>query len=78
MREARAPADDQEISHRHRAHGTGYSAFSPDLEGCIATGYSREEVEGNMREAIELHLQGLREEGLTVPEPRSSSSYVEV
>ena len=42
---------------------TGYSAFSPDLPGCIATGATREEVEKTMREAVQFHLDGLREEG---------------
>jgi predicted RNase H-like HicB family nuclease len=57
---------------------TGFSAYSPDLPGCASTGATREEVEQNMREAIELHLEGLREEGYPVPEPSTSSSYVEV
>jgi predicted RNase H-like HicB family nuclease len=47
--------------------GTGYSAYSPDLDGCVATGETREEVERNMREAIEFHLDGLRQEGLEAP-----------
>ncbi len=58
--------------------GTGFSAYSPDLPGCVSTGATREEVEQNMQEAIELHLEGLREEGYPVPEPSSSSAYVEV
>jgi predicted RNase H-like HicB family nuclease len=57
---------------------TGYSAYSPDLPGCIATGSTRAEIEQSMREAIEFHLEGLRAEHLEVPEPRSSSTYVEV
>jgi len=57
---------------------TGFSSYSPDLPGCISTGATREEVEQNMQEAIELHLEGLREEGYPVPEPSSSSAYVEV
>lgn len=57
---------------------TGFSAYSPDLPGCVATGTSRDEVESNMREAIELHLQGLREDGEEVPPPHSVASYVEV
>jgi predicted RNase H-like HicB family nuclease len=56
---------------------TGFSAYSPDLEGCVATGRTREEVERNMREAIEFHVQGLRLEGLPVPEPHTFSAYVE-
>ena len=58
--------------------GTGYSAYSPDLEGCVSTGRTREEVERNMQEAIEFHLEGLRLEGLQVPQPHSYSTYVEV
>jgi predicted RNase H-like HicB family nuclease len=48
---------------------TGYSAYSPDLPGCIATGANREEVEANMREAIDFHIEGLKEEGYEVPKP---------
>ncbi|MGH3090211.1 MAG: type II toxin-antitoxin system HicB family antitoxin [Rubrobacteraceae bacterium] len=58
--------------------GTGFSAYSPDLPGCVSTGTTREQVERNMREAIELHLEGLREEGCQIPEPGSSSAYVEI
>lgn len=57
---------------------TGYSAYSPDVEGCGAAGSTREEVEQSMREAIALHLEQLRGEGQTVPEPRSYATYVEV
>jgi predicted RNase H-like HicB family nuclease len=57
---------------------TGFSAYSPDLPGCISTGHSHEEVEKNMREAIAFHLDGLRKEGQPVPEPQSYSAYVEL
>jgi predicted RNase H-like HicB family nuclease len=57
---------------------TGYSAYSPDLAGCVATGASRAEVEQTMREAIELHLEGLRAEGLAPPEPQAYATFVEV
>jgi predicted RNase H-like HicB family nuclease len=57
---------------------TGYSAYSPDVPGCVSTGRTREEVERSMREAIEFHLDGLREEGLPIPQPSSSAAYVEV
>lgn len=57
---------------------TGYSAYSPDLPGCVSTGSTPEEVENNMREAIEFHLHGLRLEGEEVPEPRSYSAYVDI
>ena len=58
--------------------GTGYSAYSPDLPGCVSTGATHEEVECNMHEAIEFHLEGLRQEGYEVPEPNTSSAYIEV
>ena len=58
--------------------GTGYSAYSPDLDGCVSTGRTREEVERNMREAIEFQLDGLRLEGLEEPQPHTYSAYVEV
>ncbi|MBI3404656.1 MAG: type II toxin-antitoxin system HicB family antitoxin [Acidobacteria bacterium] len=54
------------------------SAYSPDLPGCVATGKSRSEVEQNMRESIKFHIDGLREEGLAVPEPSSSAEYLSV
>jgi predicted RNase H-like HicB family nuclease len=57
---------------------TGLSAYSPDLPGCVSTGATRDECESNMREAIEFHLDGLREEGETVPNPISSAAFVEV
>lgn len=57
---------------------TGFSAYSPDLPGCVSTGRTREEVEANMREAIELHIEGLREDGYEIPQPRSASTYVDV
>ncbi|HEY9826879.1 MAG TPA: type II toxin-antitoxin system HicB family antitoxin [Stenomitos sp.] len=58
--------------------GTGYSAYSPDLPGCISTGLTYEEVEKNMREAIEFHLDGLKLEGYEIPQPSTSSTYIEV
>ncbi|WP_416676751.1 type II toxin-antitoxin system HicB family antitoxin [Egbenema bharatensis] len=57
---------------------TGYSAYSPDLPGCVSTGATREAVEQNMREAVEFHLDGLKLEGLEIPQPTTSSAYVEV
>jgi len=57
---------------------TGYSAYSPDLPGCVSTGRTRDEVEGNIREAIEFHIDGLREEGYPVPEPQATSAYVDL
>lgn len=57
---------------------TGFSAFSPDLPGCIATGDTREEVEREIAEAIAFHLDGLREEGLPVPVPHTQSTYIDI
>ena len=57
---------------------TGYSAFSPDVPGCGSVGDTKDEVERNIQEALEFHLEGLREEGYPVPEPSSYSSYVDV
>jgi predicted RNase H-like HicB family nuclease len=58
--------------------GTGYSAYSPDLPGCVATGSSRKEVEQEMHDAIEFHIEGLRLAGEEIPEPQSQASYCEV
>ncbi len=55
-----------------------YSAYSPDLPGCIATGATREETEQNMHEAIQMHVRGLLEDGLPVPESHSFAEYVAV
>lgn len=57
---------------------TGFSAYSPDLPGCVTTGESEEAAVSNMREAIAFHIEGLKEDGLPVPAPSSRSSYVEV
>jgi predicted RNase H-like HicB family nuclease len=55
-----------------------YSAYVPDLPGCITTGRTVEEVERNIHEAIELHLEGMAEDGDRIPEPTTSVSYVEL
>ncbi len=55
-----------------------YSAYSPDLPGCIATGATREEAEQNMHEAIEMHVRGLLEDNLPIPETTSFAEYVAV
>jgi predicted RNase H-like HicB family nuclease len=57
---------------------SGFSAYSPDLPGCISTGRTSEEVRRNMADAVEFHLEGLRLEGLPVPEPNSEPAYVDV
>jgi predicted RNase H-like HicB family nuclease len=54
-----------------------YSAYVPDLPGCVSTGRTLEEVERNNKEALELHLEGLREDGERVPEPSTLREYVE-
>jgi len=55
-----------------------YSAYSPDIPGCVATGKTLEEVEKNMREAISLHIEGMEKDGLPLPEPVSFTNYIEV
>jgi predicted RNase H-like HicB family nuclease len=60
-----------------RAEGN-YSAYVPDLPGCVATGATIEDTEKLIREAIDLHLTGLREDGLPIPQPSSRVEYVEV
>ncbi len=55
-----------------------YSAYVPDLPGCVSTGVTLEEVEQMIREAIEFHLEGLREEGLPIPEPTTITQAIEV
>ena len=57
---------------------SGYSAYSPDLPGCVTTAPTRVEVEQVMREAIEFHLEGLRADGQPIPPPSTSASWVEV
>lgn len=57
--------------------GDNYSAYVPDLPGCIATGATVEETENEIREAIRFHIQGLTEDGIVVPPPVSLAEYVE-
>jgi predicted RNase H-like HicB family nuclease len=57
---------------------TGYSAYSPDLPGCVATGKTKPNVERMMAEAIDFHLEGLREDGEALPTAHSYSTYCEV
>jgi predicted RNase H-like HicB family nuclease len=57
---------------------TGYSAYLPDVPGCVATGATREEVERHVSEALRMHLDGLRADGLPAPEPRSTAGFVSV
>ena len=58
--------------------GSNFSAYVPDLPGCVATGATVPEAEQAIREAIEFHLEGLREDGLPTPPPSSRVDYVEV
>ncbi len=60
-----------------RADGN-YSAYSPDLPGCVATGATPEETKVSMQSAIDMHVQGLREDRLPIPEPSAIAEYVEV
>lgn len=55
-----------------------YGAYVPDLPGCVAVGESREEVERLIREAIEVHLAGMKEDGLPIPEPTTDAEFVDV
>ncbi len=60
-------------------HGDdGWGAHVPDLPGCVAAGETRDEILSLIREAIEFHLDGLREEGLPIPEPSSEAEVVEI
>jgi predicted RNase H-like HicB family nuclease len=58
--------------------GANYSAYVPDLPGCIATGATVAEAETQIREAIEFHLEGMKEDGSPIPPPTSRVEYVEV
>ncbi|MCS6804844.1 MAG: type II toxin-antitoxin system HicB family antitoxin [Acidobacteriota bacterium] len=55
-----------------------YGAYVPDLPGCVAVAETKEEVLKLIREAIELHVESMKEEGLSIPQPRTISQYVEV
>ena len=57
---------------------TGYSAYSPDLLGCVATGRTRAEVEREMQEAIDFHIEGLRSAGEKIPQACSEAAYCEI
>jgi predicted RNase H-like HicB family nuclease len=56
--------------------GQNFSAYSPDLPGCVATGGTREETERNMYEAIQMHIEGLREDGLPIPSSTAVAEYM--
>ena len=57
---------------------SNYSAYVPDLPGCVATGATVEEAEAQIREAIEFHLDGMREDGIAIPQPASRVEYIEI
>jgi predicted RNase H-like HicB family nuclease len=57
---------------------TGFSAYVPDLPGCVTTGSSVDEVEREIQEAIRFHLDGLREDGIATPQPTTLCQYVEM
>jgi len=58
--------------------GKNYSAYSPDLPGCVATGKTREETEERMHGAIEMHIRGLTEDGIPIPKSHSSATIVAI
>jgi predicted RNase H-like HicB family nuclease len=55
-----------------------YSAYVPDLPGCVATGYTIDETEREIREAIEFHIEGMIEDGLPIPQPTCTVQYIEI
>ena len=55
-----------------------FAAYAPDLPGCVATGKTVDETEQQIREAIEFHIRGMREDGLPIPDPSSQVDYVEI
>jgi predicted RNase H-like HicB family nuclease len=57
---------------------SNWAAYSPDVPGCMATGKTREEVERNFKEALAFHIEGLKEEGLPIPEPTSEVGHVRI
>jgi len=58
--------------------GSGYTAYSPDLPGCVVTGWTRGEVEQKIRHSVALQIQSLRQCGEVLPEPHSFPSYIEL
>jgi len=57
---------------------SNYSAYSPDLPGCVSTGTTLKETLSRMRDAIQFHLEGLKKEGLNIPEPSTKVEYIEI
>jgi predicted RNase H-like HicB family nuclease len=60
-----------------KAHGN-YSAYSPDLPGCVATGATADETLSRMKEAIRFHIEGLKKAGISIPEPSTEVEYIEI
>lgn len=60
------------------AAGNNYSAYSPDVHGCVATGKTIDDAKDNLRKALEFHIRGLKEDGLPVPEPGAQVDYLTV
>ena len=60
-----------------KAHGN-FSAYSPDLPGCVATGTTADETLTRLKEAIQFHIEGLKKEGFAVPEPSTEVKYIEI
>jgi len=58
--------------------GSNFSAYSPDVRGCVATGATLEDTKARMQAAIDMHVQGLREDHLPIPEPSAIAEYVEI
>ena len=58
--------------------GRNFSAFCPDLPGCVATGDTRQDIRGNMRSAILFHIEGLKKDGLPVPPQTTTAKFIEV
>jgi predicted RNase H-like HicB family nuclease len=58
--------------------GSAFSAYSPDVPGCVATGTTPEQIKARMQTAIAMHVEGLREDRLPIPEPSATAEYVEV
>ena len=61
-----------------KVQGSNFSAYVPDLPGCVATGETLEEVKRLVREGIEFHIEGMREDGLDIPQPTTQVDYAEV
>ena len=57
---------------------SGFSAYSPDVPGCVSTGRTEEETQTNMSEAMAFHIDGLKQEGLPLPQPSTKSAYVKI